>query len=132
MRTLLLAGILCTGTGLAEYSASLHVLSTTSLSAQKSKALIDEMIEAMGGAEALYALGDVSYVYHNARGASEERYIFDGEISWGRSKTSGGLTRVQFLTGNPPGFGLMVRRRRRNLRSNRPSFPGKPITTGCS
>jgi hypothetical protein len=99
MRTLLLAGILCTGTGLAEYSASLHVLSTTSLSAQKSKALIDEMIEAMGGAEALYALGDVSYVYHNARGASEERYIFDGEISWGLSKTSGGLTRVQFFDG---------------------------------
>lgn len=88
MRTLLLAGILCTG-----------VLATTSLFAQKPKALIEEMIEAMGGTKALYTLGDVSYVYHNAREASEERYIFDGEVNWGRNKTRDGFQRVQFFDG---------------------------------
>lgn len=89
MRTLLLAVLLGT-CGLAPQS----------LSAQSPRALIDEMITAMGGTEALYALGDVSYVYHNARGASEERYIFDGEVSWGRSKMPDGRTRVQYFDGS--------------------------------
>ncbi len=61
--------------------------------------LIDEMIEAVGGIDALYALHDVSYTYNTARGSSEEHYIFDGEISWGRSKMQDGTNRVQYYDG---------------------------------
>ena len=47
----------------------------------------------------MHALKDVSYTYHTNRGMSEERYIFDGEISYGKSKTADGKTKIQFYDG---------------------------------
>lgn len=89
MRILLLLTLLCT-CGPAQTFAQTD---------QKAKALVDEMIKATGGMNGLHALKDVSYTYGNYRGVSEERYIFDGEISWGKSITSEGETQVQYYDG---------------------------------
>ncbi len=70
------------------------------LSAQNAKELIDQTIKAVGGIDAMHALKDVSYSYTSYRGTSEERYIFDGEISWGQSTTKDGTVRTQFFDGN--------------------------------
>lgn len=69
------------------------------LTAQDARQLIDETIAAVGGLQAMHALKDVSYSYTSYRGTSEERYIFDGEISWGKSTSADGKTRVQFFDG---------------------------------
>lgn len=70
------------------------------LFSQDARQLIDQAINAVGGIEAMYALKDVSYSYTSYRGTSEERYIFDGEISWGQSTTKDGVTRTQFFDGS--------------------------------
>ncbi len=35
------------------------------------------------------------FTYGNYRGVSEERYIFDGEISWGKSMMKEGKIQIQ-------------------------------------
>lgn len=74
-------------------------LLTFSLSAQSAKALIDQTVKAVGGQDGMHALKDVSYTYTSSRGVSYERYIFDGEISWGKSETKDGKSKVQFFDG---------------------------------
>lgn len=86
MRTLLFIILLCT-CGLAQ------------MQAQTAQELIDETVAAVGGMDGLHALKDVSFSYANYRGKSEERYIFDGEVSWGKSITKDGETRIQFFDG---------------------------------
>ncbi|MEM1357243.1 MAG: hypothetical protein AAGF89_03550, partial [Bacteroidota bacterium] len=86
MRTLLYITLLCT-CGLAQ------------LQAQSARELIDETAAAVGGMDALHTLKDVSFTYENYRGKSEERYIFDGEVSWGKSVMKDGKTRIQFFDG---------------------------------
>ena len=90
MRTLLLIALFCT-CGLAQ----MHAQTDT-----KAKALIDQMVEEIGGMNGMHALKDVAFIYGNYRGVSEERYIFDGEISWGKSKTKEGKTQIQFYDGD--------------------------------
>ncbi len=57
------------------------------------KALIMEMVEAVGGMEALKSLKDVEYEYiydvpgEGKKDVSIERYIFDGEYSWAKYTT---------------------------------------------
>lgn len=72
----------------------------TSVRAQDDRArtLLAEVVAAVGGTEALYQLRDVEYTYHYGPSASLERYIFDGELSYGRSETAEG-TREQFFDG---------------------------------
>lgn len=65
----------------------------------KARTLIDQMVKAVGGLNGMHALKDVSFTYGSYRGVSEERYIFDGEISWGKSETKEGETQVQFYDG---------------------------------
>lgn len=65
----------------------------------QAKTLLTEMVAATGGMAGLHALKDVSLTYGSYRGVSEERYIFDGEISWGKSTTKDGKTRVQYYDG---------------------------------
>lgn len=89
MRTLLLLLLLCT-CGPAQMAAQ---------EAGKAKMLITQMVEAIGGRDAMYALKDVSYTYGSYRGVSEERYIFDGEISWGKTITKEGQSQVQLFDG---------------------------------
>lgn len=56
-------------------------LFTLSLTAQDAKSLIDQTVEAVGGQSGMHALKDITYTYNNQRGASQERYIFDGEVT---------------------------------------------------
>jgi len=86
MRTLLFLTLLCT-CGLAQ------------LSGQDAHVLLNETVDAVGGMDALHRLKDVSFTYRNYRGESQERYLFDGEISWGKSMTKDGKTRIQFFDG---------------------------------
>lgn len=65
---------------------------------QTAQSLLNEAVNAVGGVEAMHELKDVSFTYSYA-GGSEERYIFDGEISWGKSKLKDGTERVQFYDG---------------------------------
>ncbi len=64
------------------------VLCITSVGAQEAKALIDEVVAANGGKAALHKLKDVSFDYtftakdNTVSDVSEERYIFDGEVSY--------------------------------------------------
>ncbi|MDN5211402.1 hypothetical protein QQ020_05050 [Fulvivirgaceae bacterium BMA12] len=57
------------------------------------KALIKEMVKAVGGIEALKSLKDVEYEYiydvpgEGKKDVSLERYIFDGEYSWAKYTT---------------------------------------------
>ncbi|PHI20101.1 hypothetical protein CEQ90_09100 [Lewinellaceae bacterium SD302] len=67
--------------------------------AQDAKTLLREAIAAVGGQDGMHALKDVRYLYNTSRGRSEERYIFDGEISWGKSTQEDGTERVQFFDG---------------------------------
>ncbi|WP_020566753.1 DUF6503 family protein [Neolewinella persica] len=90
MRTLLLIALFCT-CGPAQVKAQTDA---------KAKALIDLMVEAVGGVNGMHELKDVSFTYGNYRGVSEERYIFDGEISWGKSETQEGETQIQFYDGD--------------------------------
>ncbi len=52
--------------------------------------LIIEMVDAVGGRDRLYSLKDIEYTYSyqnlikNKTDISTERYIFDGELSWGK------------------------------------------------
>jgi len=58
--------------------------------ASNPKALVEKMVEAVGGKDRFYALGDVQFTYdyhalnENKRDVSQERYIFDGELSWAK------------------------------------------------
>ena len=73
----------------------------TSVSAQNTdaKALIDRMVDATGGMDGLHRLKDVQYTYGSARGETQERYIFDGEISYGKGETGEGNERIQYFDG---------------------------------
>ena len=57
------------------------------------KALVMEMVTAVGGAEALKSLKDVEYEYtydvpaEGKKDISVERYVFDGEYSWAKYTT---------------------------------------------
>ena len=61
--------------------------------ANQGKVLIKEMVEAVGGIEALKSLKDVEYEYiydvpgEGKKDASVERYVFDGEYSWAKYTT---------------------------------------------
>ncbi len=51
--------------------------------------LVEKMVESVGGRDNLYALRDVEYKYTYRADAGKadvsiERYVFDGELSWGR------------------------------------------------
>lgn len=70
-----------------------------SLAAQDAKSLINQTVAAVGGLNGMHALKDVAYTYHTNRGATKERYIFDGEISWGQSQTADGKEQVQYYDG---------------------------------
>ena len=78
---------------------SLCGLSYSNAISQDAQSLLSEAVAAVGGVEAMHKLKDVSFTY-NYGGGSQERYIFDGEISWGKSKQKDGTTRVQFYDGN--------------------------------
>lgn len=69
------------------------------LPAQDARALIDATVAAVGGSDALHRLGDVQYTYRWADGQSLERYIFDGETSYGRDRTADGQLREQYYNG---------------------------------
>jgi len=68
------------------------------INAQNAQSLLNEIVGAVGGVEAMHKLKDVSFSYSYG-GSSTERYIFDGEVSWGRSTLEDGTTRVQFFDG---------------------------------
>lgn len=68
------------------------------VNAQTAQSLLKEIVAAVGGVEAMHKLKDVSFTYSYG-GGGMERYIFDGEISWGRSTQKDGTTRVQFFDG---------------------------------
>ena len=66
--------------------------------AQKdARRLVEGVVEAVGGLDGLHALRDVEYTYTYRRAdgsesVSLERYVFDGELSWGRyQERSGGM-----------------------------------------
>lgn len=71
-------------TVLLAFSAAIPTLS------QDPKALVLEVVEAVGGSQRLYQLRDVEYRYtymdskSGNRDVSLERYVFDGELSWAR------------------------------------------------
>ena len=69
------------------------------LLAQRADELIEKAILAVGGKAAMYALHDVQYTYHRGDRSSLERYIFDGETSYGREKTEDGSVREQYYNG---------------------------------
>jgi len=77
-----LVAVLCVG-----------VLAPKPADAQKDpRHLVEQVVEAVGTLEALHALRDVEYryTYRRADGSesvSLERYLFDGELSWGRYET---------------------------------------------
>ena len=59
----------------------------TSENLSKAEAIVVEMIDAIGGMDALQRLSDVEYTYiyespEGDRDVSKERYMFDGEYSW--------------------------------------------------
>jgi hypothetical protein len=61
--------------------------------AETPKALVQQMVAAVGGIDRLYALKDVeyTYIYHDLtndkKDVSLERYVFDGELSWAHYET---------------------------------------------
>ena len=75
------------------------------------RALVDQVVAAIGGRDAFYAAKDVSYtyIYHRVgpdqKDVSEERYVFDGEKSWasysemGNDPSMAGKTVVQGYNG---------------------------------
>lgn len=67
--------------------------------AQKAEMLINKAVEAVGGMDALHALRDVQYNYKYGSGVTVERYIFDGEVSYGKSMTKDGQERIQYFDG---------------------------------
>lgn len=69
------------------------------LAAQDAHQLIAATLEAVGGREALHRLGDVQYTYRWDGGESLERYIFDGETSYGRDRREDGQLREQYYNG---------------------------------
>ncbi|MEM6802110.1 MAG: hypothetical protein AAF696_11945, partial [Bacteroidota bacterium] len=64
------------------------ILFATSAHAQNAREVITKVVEANGGLSALHKLKDVSFDYtfrvkgKNIADVSQERYIFDGEISY--------------------------------------------------
>jgi len=65
------------------------LLTTTFSTAQNARQLVADMIETLGGKQAFYNLGNVTYdfSYHDPNAslklASKETYVFDGELSYG-------------------------------------------------
>lgn len=69
------------------------------LSGQRAAELIDQVVNAVG-LQATEGLQDVQYVYHSGGTPSLERYIFDGEISYGRMRTDSGRVVEQYYNGH--------------------------------
>ncbi len=73
------------------------LLAPSPADAQKdARRLVEGVVEAVGGLEALYALRDVeyTYTYRRADGSEDvslERYLFDGERSWARYEKMRGM-----------------------------------------
>ena len=82
----LLLSILCTGVSAQNNDA-------------KAREIIGQMIETVGGMDALHALKDVQYDYSYKGNTSTERYIFDGEVSYGESTTKEGKALRQYFDG---------------------------------
>ncbi|WP_116125394.1 DUF6503 family protein [Lewinella sp. IMCC34183] len=71
------------------------------LYAQDAGGLIDAVIEAVGGSEGLHRLEDVQYEYRRSDGSSSlERYRFNQEISYGRSRDEAGHVREEYYNGH--------------------------------
>ncbi|NJB85996.1 hypothetical protein GGR26_001764 [Lewinella marina] len=85
MKPLLLALFLCT-------------CAPALLSGQRAAELIEQVANAVG-LEAMQTLKDVEYSYHAGNTESLERYIFDGEVSYGRTRTDDGRTVEQYHNG---------------------------------
>ena len=68
--------------------------------AQTARELVDSVIAAVGGTDALYGLQDVQYRYHYGRTPSLERYLFGGEHSYGRSTDAAGKVREEYYDGD--------------------------------
>ncbi|SHJ38336.1 DUF6503 family protein [Aquimarina spongiae] len=66
------------------------ILVATTIQAQDARELITKVVDANGGENALYKLKDVSFDYtfkvtgNNIVDVSKERYIFNGEVSYGK------------------------------------------------
>ena len=69
------------------------------INAQEAQSLLKEIVAEVGGVEAMHELKDVSFDYARGETVYKERYIFDGEISWGKSTLKDGTTRIQFFDG---------------------------------
>ncbi|NJC28254.1 DUF6503 family protein [Neolewinella antarctica] len=70
-----------------------------SASNERAKAIIDRMVQTTGGMQGLHALKDVEYKYTYGSNTSTERYIFDGEISYGQSTNGEGQKQQQYFDG---------------------------------
>ncbi|WP_157500923.1 DUF6503 family protein [Lewinella sp. 4G2] len=80
--------------------ATLTLFPGTRASAQnEAEELRERVVNSVGGMDALHQLKDVEYTYTSKRGTSTERYIFDGEISYGMSTTKEGKRRRQYFDG---------------------------------
>ncbi|THH34921.1 DUF6503 family protein [Neolewinella litorea] len=65
---------------------------------QRAAELIEQVMNAVG-LEAMQSLHDVEYLYHSGDTKSLERYIFDGEVSYGRTRTDSGRIVEQYHNG---------------------------------
>ncbi len=73
--------------------------STAGAQQDTARLLIDQVVAAVGGQDAMYALHDIAYDLHARGGVSRERYIFDGEASYGKSMTKEGQEKIQYFDG---------------------------------
>ena len=69
------------------------------LGAQTATELIEKVVDAMGGPGALHRLEDVEYTYTRGNNNSLERYRFDGEVSYGRSRDTSGRVHEEYHNG---------------------------------
>jgi len=81
------------------YVILLITLNNYSASAQDVDKLLKEIVDAVGGVEQMHKLKDVSFNYNRGGSSNQERYIFDREISWGKSTMKDGTVRIQFFDG---------------------------------
>lgn len=87
----------CNNQKSADYSAesqeAQEELPPTAEEPNEGKAVVKEMVNAVGGVDAFRALNDVEYEYtydvpyEDKRDISLERYVFDGEYSWAKYST---------------------------------------------
>ena len=83
-------------THLRQITLAILAISAMAVQAQgpDPKALIQKMVETIGGSDGLHQLKDVQYTYiyarnQEAKDVSIERYVFDGELSWAEYKEKG-------------------------------------------